>query len=211
MPKSKQRQNRSSSQWRQMQENDGFVREAARLGVRSRSYFKIEEIDRTFELFKQGQTVLDLGASPGGWSQYASSRIGSQGRVIAIDLLDMQPLNQVCFLQCDITRQQAVDELTSAIGERQVNVVLSDMAPNITGNSTIDSRNFSEIHEAIFNVCRTAMAEQGSLVFKFFQDNESSVLREVCTAQFADCKLYKPKASRSKSQEAYMIAKGFND
>ena len=209
MPKSNQRQNRSSSQWRQMQENDGFVREAARLGVRSRSYFKIEEIDRRFELFKQGQTVLDLGASPGGWSQYASSRIGSQGRVIAIDLLDMQPLNQVCFMQCDITQQQAVDELTSAFGERQVNVVLSDMAPNITGNSTIDSRNFSEIHEAIFNVCRTAMAEQGSLVFKFFQDNESSVLREVCAAQFADCKLYKPKASRSKSQEAYMIAKGF--
>ena len=209
MPKSNQRQNRSSSQWRQMQENDGFVREAARLGVRSRSYFKIEEIDRRFELFKQGQTVLDLGASPGGWSQYASSRIGSQGRVIAVDLLDMQPLNQVYFMQCDITQQQAVDELTSAIGERQVNVVLSDMAPNITGNSTIDSRNFSEIHEAIFNVCRTAMAEQGSLVFKFFQDNESSMLREVCAAQFADYKLYKPKASRSKSREAYMIAKGF--
>ena len=210
MPKSKQRQNRSSSRWRQMQENDGFVREAARLGVRSRSYFKIEEIDRKFELFKQGQTVLDLGASPGGWSQYVSSRIGLQGRVIAVDLLDMQPLNQVCFMQCDITQQQAVDELTSAFGERQVNVVLSDMAPNITGNSTIDSRNFSEIHEAIFKVCRTAMSEQGSLVFKFFQDNESSVLREMCTAQFADCKFYKPKASRSKSQEAYMIAKGFN-
>ena len=192
-----------------MQENDGFVREAARLGVRSRSYFKIEEIDRRFELFKQGQTVLDLGASPGGWSQYASSRIGSQGRVIAVDLLDMKPLNQVCFMQCDITQQQAVDELTSAIGETQVNVVLSDMAPNITGNSTIDSRNFSEIHEAIFNVCRTAMAGQGSLVFKFFQDNESSALREMCAAQFADCKFYKPKASRSKSQEAYMIAKGF--
>ena len=192
-----------------MQENDGFVREAARLGVRSRSYFKIEEIDRRFELFKQGQTVLDLGASPGGWSQYASSRIGSQGRVIAVDLLDMKPLNQVCFMQCDITQQQAVDELTSDIGERQVNVVISDMAPNITGNSTIDSRNFSEIHEAIFNVCRTAMAEQGSLVFKFFQDNESSVLREVCAAQFTDCKFYKPKASRLKSQEAYMIAKGF--
>ena len=210
MPRSIRRQNRSSSQWRQMQENDGFVREAARLGVRSRSYFKIEEIDRRFELFKQGQTVLDLGASPGGWSQYASSRIGSQGRVIAVDLLDMQPLNQVCFLQCDITQQQAVDELTSAIGEKQVNIVLSDMAPNITGNSTIDSRNFSEIHEAIFNVCCTVMAEQGSLIFKFFQDNESSVLREVCAVQFADCKLYKPKASRSKSQEAYLIAKGFN-
>ena len=209
MPRSKQRQNRSSSQWRQMQENDGFVREAARLDVRSRSYFKIEEIDRKFELFKQGQTVMDLGASPGGWSQYASSRIGSQGRVIAVDLLNMKPLNQVCFMQCDITQQQAVDELTSAIGERQVNVVLSDMAPNITGNSTIDSRNFSEIHEAIFNVCRTAMAGQGSLVFKFFQDNESSALREMCAAQFADCKFYKPKASRSKSQEAYMIAKGF--
>ena len=210
MPRSIRRQNRSSSQWRQMQENDGFVREAARLGVRSRSYFKIEEIDRRFELFKQGQTVLDLGASPGGWSQYASSRIGSQGRVIAVDLLDMQPLNQVCFLQCDITQQQAVDELTSAIGEKQVNIVLSDMAPNITGNSTIDSRNFSEIHEAVFNVCCTVMAEQGSLIFKFFQDNESSVLREVCAVQFADCKLYKPKASRSKSQEAYLIAKGFN-
>ena len=209
MPRSIRRQNRSSSQWRQMQENNGFVREAARLGVRSRSYFKIEEIDRRFELFKQGQTVLDLGASPGGWSQYASSRIGSQGRVIAVDLLDMKPLNQVCFMQCDITQQQAVDELTSDIGERQVNVVISDMAPNITGNSTIDSRNFSEIHEAIFNVCRTAMAEQGSLVFKFFQDNESSVLREVCAAQFTDCKFYKPKASRLKSQEAYMIAKGF--
>ena len=190
-----------------MQDSDGFVREAVRLGVRSRSYFKIQEIDRKFKLFSRGQTVLDLGASPGGWCQYAVSQIGPGGMVYAVDVLELKQLDQVQFIRCDITDQQSRKSLVSAMESQKVDLLLSDMAPNLTGNASVDSRNFSDLYEAIFDVCRLVLEQGGALVFKYFQDQESINLKRQCESQFDSCSIFKPKASRSRSQESYLIAK----
>ena len=193
-----------------MQDSDGFVREAVRLGVRSRSYFKIQEIDRKFKLFSRDQTVLDLGASPGGWCQYAVSRIGPGGLVYAVDVLELKHLDQVRFIRCDITDQQSRKGLLSAMESQKVDLLLSDMAPNLTGNASVDSRNFSDLYEAIFDVCNLVLKRNGTLVFKFFQDRESINLKRLCESQFDSCAVFKPKASRSRSQESYMIARRYS-
>ena len=192
-----------------MQDNDGFVREAVRLGVRSRSYFKLQEIDHKFRLFRPGQTVLDLGASPGGWCQYAVNQIGLSGTIYAVDVLEMKPIDRVHFIQCDISRSESVEELGAVIDGGKVDVVLSDMAPNLTGNASIDSRNFSDLYEAIFNVCHCVLTTGGHLVYKFFQDEDSRMLKEQCGSLFAECMVFKPKASRSRSQESYMVAQRY--
>ncbi|MDE0309989.1 MAG: RlmE family RNA methyltransferase [Acidiferrobacterales bacterium] len=175
------------------------MREAVRLGVRSRSYFKIQEMDHRFNLFSQDQTVLDLGASPGGWCQYAVSRIGSGGTVFAVDVLELKPLDQVHFIQSNITEQQSRKNLAQVLGTQKVNLVLSDMAPNLTGISSVDSRNFSDLYEAIYDVCDLILDRDGTLVFKFFRDHDSGTLRKQCESRFEACSVFKPKASRSRS------------
>ena len=204
------RSSKRSSSWRNMQDSDGFVREAVRLGIRSRSYFKIQEIDLRFNLFSLNQTVLDLGASPGGWCQYAVSRIGSGGKVYAVDVLELKPLEQVHFIRSNITEQQSRKNLLPAIGSQKIDLILSDMAPNLTGISSVDSKNFSELYEAIFDVCDLVLAKGGALVFKFFQDQDSVKLKRECESRFATCAVFKPKASRSRSQESYMIANRYS-
>ena len=204
------RRSKRSSDWRNMQDSDGFVREAVRLGVRSRSYFKIQEIDRKFKLFSRDQTVLDLGASPGGWCQYAVSQIGSGGMVYAVDVLELKQLDHVQFIRCDITDQQSRKSLVSVMESQKVDLLLSDMAPNLTGNASVDSRNFSDLYEAIFDVCRLVLEQGGALVFKYFQDQESINLKRQCESQFDSCSIFKPKASRSRSQESYMIARRYS-
>ncbi len=203
------RSSKRSSSWQNMQDSDGFVREAVRLGVRSRSYFKIQEIDRRFNLFSLSQTVLDLGASPGGWCQYAVSRIGPGGAVYAVDVLELKPLDQVHYIQSNIIEQQSRKDLSLAIGNQKADLVLSDMAPNLTGISSVDSRNFSDLYEAIFDVCSLVLVNRGTLVFKFFQDQDSVILKRQCESRFQTCTVFKPKASRSRSQESYMIARRY--
>ena len=197
---------KSSAQWRNKQSSDGFVREANRIGARSRSFFKIEEIDRKFGLFKSGCVVLDLGSSPGGWAQYSVTRVGQKGSVFAVDLLPMEPIPGVEFRQFDISLEQSMNGLLSLLGGKKVNILLSDMAPNITGNALIDSANYSHIYEAIFGVCDRVMATDGTLVFKFFQNSDSVELKMLCQTRFGKCKVHKPKSSRQRSQESYMVA-----
>ncbi len=200
---------RAMSKWQKFRQQDAFVREASRLGVRSRSYFKLEELDRRFDLLKPGMLVLDLGASPGGWSQYALSRIGVSGQVYATDIIGMIALHGVHFTQCDISSDGAVAQLTDHLEHRRVDVILSDMAPNITGNALIDARNYSDLYAAIFEIRDAALADSGALVFKFFSTGDTLLLKQNCHSYFDRCKIYKPKSSRSKSQESYMVARGF--
>ena len=200
---------RVTSKWQRFRHQDKFVREAARLDVRARSYFKLEELDQRFGLIKPGFTVLDLGASPGGWSQYVRSAIGKRGTVIAIDINPMKPLTDVEFLQLDLAQADAVAQLSNHLNHHKVDIVLSDMAPNITGNSLIDSRNYFDIYVAIFDICKTTLADSGSLVFKFFQTNETQFLKQNCQLLFKSCRVYKPKPSRSSSQETYMVAQDY--
>jgi len=191
-------------------EKDRYVREAGRIGARSRAYFKLQHIDQKHKIFADAQTVIDLGASPGGWSQYAASKVGPNGKVIAIDLLDMKEIAGVDFFQGDITSSQVTERINSALAGRGADAVLSDMAPNISGNCLVDARNYAEIYQAVFEVCGKALADGGSLVLKFFQTNESKQLKDLCSAVFAECRIQKPLSSRGASQESYIVAKGFN-
>ncbi len=204
------RSSKRSSSWRNMQDSDGYVREAVRLGVRSRSFFKLQEIDHRFNLFSLNQTVLDLGASPGGWCQYAVSRIGTGGTVYAVDILELKPLDQVHFIRSNIIEHQSRKDLSLAIGIQKIDLILSDMAPNLTGISSVDSRNFSDLYDAIFDVCSLTLGNGGTLVFKFFQDQDSVILKRKCEFRFETCSIFKPKASRSRSQESYMIASQYS-
>ena len=201
---------RHVSKWQRFRQKDVFVRNASRLGVRSRSFFKLEELDQQFKLLKSGMTVLDLGASPGGWSQYAQSKVGNKGMVLATDVLTMQPLSRVQFFQCDLAGNDAPMRLFDHLEQRKVDLVLSDLAPNITGNATIDSRNYFDLYAAIFNICEVVLIESGSLAFKFFQTEETSILKQNCKFLFDSCKIYKPQSSRSTSQESYMVSRNYH-
>ena len=201
---------RPVSKWQRFRQKDAFVRNASRLGVRSRSFFKLEELDQQFKLLKSGMKVLDLGASPGGWSQYAQSRVGKNGMVLATDILSMQPISGVQFIQCDLASNDAPMKLFDHLKQRKVDLVLSDMAPNITGNATIDSRNYFDLYAAIFKVCEVVLIESGSLAFKFFQTAETSILKQNCKILFDSCKIYKPQSSRSTSQESYMVSRNYH-
>ena len=125
-------------------------------------------MDRNFSLFKAGLTVLDLAASPGGWSQYACSRVGGEGQEFAVDILEMKSITGVRFLKLDLSAADTVERVTDWMGDRKANVVVSDMAPNSTGNSTIDAQNYSRLYTAIFVICGKILADSGSLVFKYF-------------------------------------------
>lgn len=200
---------KSSGRWRSERSRDVYANEASKKGLRSRSYFKLQELDQKFHLLKNCKCVLDLGAAPGGWSQYASKRVGSSGLVVAIDILRMDPLENVKIHRCDITSPDALDKIIDSLDDRSVDVVLSDMAPNISGNSTVDSRNFSSLHSGIFVVCEKLLAESGALVFKIFNDHTSVRLRDRCASAFLSSEFYKPKASRSRSSETYVVARGY--
>lgn len=167
-------------------------------------------MDRKFGLFKPGLTVLDLGASPGGWSQYACSRVGRQGEVYAVDVLDMQPISGVEFLKSDMSDADAVERVTKWMGHSKAHIIISDMAPNITGNSAIDAENFSDLYIAIFDISVRMLADSGSLAFKFFQTDATAGLRRNAQLMFASSTVCKPKASRTRSQEAYLVAQGYN-
>ncbi len=199
---------KSSSQWRRRQAVDPFVREAHRLGVRSRSYFKLQEIDRKFRLLAHGGAVLDLGAAPGGWVQYATRRVGSDGTVFAVDVLSMEPVAGAQIIKLDVTRASAGAELAVLLNGRSVDVMLSDIAPNITGNALIDAGNCARVYEAILGVCKQVLKKDGALVFKFFQHSEFAEYRRRCQQQFKSITVYKPKSSRQHSQEAYLVATG---
>ena len=166
---------------------------------------------KKFRLLQRGHTVLDLGASPGSWSQYALSRVGRRGKVFACDILQMKPLAGVQFIRCDLRNPESVESLVTIVNGKKVNLILSDMAPNITGNSSIDARNFSDLHDAMLNVCELTLVDSGSLAFKLFQSEEAVSLKQRCKASFRFCQFYKPSASRPKSKELFMIAKGHNE
>ena len=187
------------------------MREANRLGLRSRSYFKLEELNRKFSVVKEGMSVLDLGAAPGGWSQYASRIVGENGRVVAVDLLDMKPLPNVQFLQLDIAAENATKQIQAVLRNSPVDVVVSDMAPNITGIASTDALNFENLQEPMFKICTSVLRFGGNLIFKAFRDSEAVELKQKCLLQFEQCEFFKPKASRSRSSEFYVFAKNFKN
>lgn len=198
----------SSSRWLNEHFNDRFVQAAHKKGLRSRAWFKLEEIQKTDQLFKPGISVVDLGAAPGGWSQYVSSLIGNKGRIIACDLLAMDPIVGVDFIQGDFRDESVLNLLLERVGESKVNVVMSDMAPNMSGQPAVDIPKAMYLAELAVDMCKDVLAPNGAFIVKIFQGEGFDEYLKLIRSMFTKVKIRKPEASRARSREVYIVASG---
>lgn len=204
MPRSKQ-----SKRWLKEHFDDQYVKQAQEAGYRSRAVFKLQEIDEKDHLLKKGMTVVDLGAAPGGWCQYVRKRLAPSDKVIALDILEMEPLDGVVFIQGDFTEQAPLDELMQVLKGEKVDLVLSDMAPNISGMKVVDQPRAMYLAELAFDFCQKALKKGGDYLVKVFQgegfDDYLKMLRE----HFEQVIIRKPRASRARSREVYLLARHY--
>lgn len=200
---------RGSRRWLNEHFNDPYVREAQRRGLRSRAVFKLEAIDQKDHLLNPGQCVVDLGAAPGGWSEYAAARVGASGRVVAIDLLEMAPLPGVTFIQGDFSADEGLAALDAALDGKAVDLVLSDMAPNLSGQKAVDQPRSMLLAELALDFCADRLKPGGGLLVKVFQGQGFDALLNDMRRQFDRVSSRKPQASRDRSREVYLLARGF--
>ncbi|GJL81889.1 MAG: ribosomal RNA large subunit methyltransferase E [marine bacterium B5-7] len=210
MKKSGRRQSSSSQRWVNRQSSDVYVKKARDSGQRSRAVYKLEQLDQRDRLFKPGQVVVDLGASPGGWSQYLARRLGDTGRVLAIDLLAMEPLAGVEFIQGNFLEQEVRGRIQAVLGERLVDAVVSDMAPNLSGIRDRDEAMSETLHDAALSFTVDVLRPGGLMVVKVFEGRGRADLVARARSLFSSVVIRKPDASRSASPECYMVAKGYN-
>jgi 23S rRNA (uridine2552-2'-O)-methyltransferase len=204
MPRSK-----SSTQWLQEHFNDPYVKKAHTEGYRSRAIYKLKEIDDKERLFKPGMTVVDLGASPGGWTQWVSQKLDSSGRIIALDILPMDSLAGVEFISGDFREDIVLEALKRLVPEQSVDVLLSDMSPNMSGNMAIDIPRAMYLTELVFDFGRTMLKPGGTLLMKIFHGTGFDEMVKEARGQFKQVVIRKPSASRSRSRETYLLAKGY--
>jgi cell division protein FtsJ len=205
---SNKKRSASSTRWLNEHFNDRFVQQAQKKGLRSRAWFKLEEIQKSDKLFKPGITVVDLGAAPGGWSQYVASLIGNKGRIIACDLLPMDPIVGVDFLQGDFRDEAVLNALLERVGEEKVQVVMSDMAPNMSGQPAVDIPRAMYLVELALDMCKDVLAPNGSFIVKVFQGEGFEEYLKTVRTLFKTVKIRKPEASRARSREVYIVAMG---
>jgi len=194
----------SSTRWLQRQLNDPYVQEAKRTGYRARSVFKLEEIDARFALVEKGERVVDLGAAPGSWSQYAAKK---GARVVALDLLPMGPIQGVDVLQGDFLEPATQEALLARLGGK-VATVLSDIAPDATGRRLVDRLRAEAVGEAVVGFACAVLDNDGKLLLKLVKGAETAVM-DMARPHFAKLRLVRPKATRSDSSETYLLATGF--
>jgi 23S rRNA (uridine2552-2'-O)-methyltransferase len=198
----------SSTRWLERQLNDPYVRDAKIKGYRSRAAFKLIELDSRFHVLRKGTRVLDLGAAPGGWSQVAVARVGEEGNVVAVDILEMEPIAGAEILQADLLDAETPARLKAALGG-PADVVLSDMAAPTTGHRTTDHLRTTALLEAALDMAEAVLKPGGVFVGKTFQGGASSALLSRIKQRFASVKHVKPPASRAESVELYLVAIGF--
>jgi len=198
----------SSARWLERQLNDPYVHAAKSKGYRSRAAFKIVELDDKFRFFKKGARVLDLGAAPGGWSQIAVQRVGPAGRVVGMDILEMEPIEGVTLFQADMLDAETPQVLIGALGG-PADVVLTDMAAPTTGHRATDHLRTSTLLEAAIDMAEATLRPGGTFVGKAFQGGAANELLLRLKKRFASVKHVKPPASRSESVELYLVAQGF--
>ncbi|MFQ5995520.1 MAG: RlmE family RNA methyltransferase [Acidiferrobacterales bacterium] len=195
--------------WVREHESDSFVRRAQQEGYRARAVYKLREIDARYQLLRAGMTVIDLGAAPGGWSQYARERIGPSGRILALDLLEMQALQGVEFFRGDIADPAMLDLIEQCLAGRAVDLVISDMAPNISGDRVSDQTRAIELATAVLAFAPRVLAPGGHLLLKAFQGEGFTDLRQAMRPAFAKFSTCKPQASRTRSREIYLLGQQF--
>lgn len=199
---------RSSRQWLREHFDDEFVQRAWKEGYRSRAVYKLKELDRQDRLLRPGLTVVDLGAAPGGWAQYVRERVGEGGRVIAIDLLPIAPLPGVECLQGDFTEPEVLDLLLERLAGRRADLVISDMAPNISGIGPSDQARAMYLAELALDFAVGHLALGGVCLIKTFQGEGFPELLRRVRRQFTSSAVRKPEASRARSAEMYVVGKG---
>ncbi len=197
---------KSSSRWLREHFDDEYVLRAQREGWRSRAVYKLEELDQKYRLLKPGMTVVDLGAAPGGWSQYAAKILGAKGQVFALDILPMEPLPGVEFIEGDFRDEAILAQLKDRFGERPIDLVMSDMAPNISGMGAVDQPRAMYLVELAVDFAREMLKPGGTFVCKVFQGEGFDALVQSLRQDFSKIVVRKPKASRPRSREVYLVA-----
>jgi len=203
------RRSRSSGHWRKQQQSDPYVQRAAQENWRSRAVFKLEQIQSKERILKIGMRCIDLGAAPGGWSQFAARIVTSKGQILAIDLKPMEPIEGVETIEGDFTSPETLVRVTRAIQDAKVDLVMSDVAPNITGSRAVDQPRAMQLAEDALELCRTMLRPGGSFLVKLFQGEGFETFVEVTRTQFQKVRLIKPKASRPESREIYLLARNY--
>lgn len=196
---------RTSRAWIRAHINDNFVRKANHEGYRSRAAYKLQEIAWRDMLFAPGMTVVDLGAAPGSWSQVALESVGPTGTVFALDMLDMQPLPGVAFIQGDFRESDILTTLEAALNGKRVDLVISDMSPNLTGIRVSDQAQGMYLAELALMFCREHLNPGRNFLVKVFQGSDFEAFRQLMQADFAKVVIRKPKASRDRSKELYLL------
>jgi len=177
--------------------------------LRSRAVFKLMEIQEKYRLLKPGMNVLDLGAAPGGWSVYARQMVGKNDKVIALDMLPMETITGVDFIQGDFRENNVLEKLYELLDGIEINIVMSDMAPNISGNREVDQPRSVYLAELALDTARTVLAGQGSFLVKLFQGEGFEAFHREVRQSFSRVSIRKPKASRPRSKEVYILGSGF--
>ena len=188
--------------------DDHYVKMAQKAGYRSRATFKLEEIDKKDKLIRPGMVVVDLGSAPGGWSDYALRKMGDKGTVVALDILPMTPLTGVHFIEGDFREDHVLDELNEVVNGQQIDLVLSDMAPNITGVSSIDQPTSMYLVELALDFALNNLSKQGCFLVKVFQGEGFEQYMKAMRDGFQKVTTRKPDASRPRSREVYLLGRG---
>jgi 23S rRNA (uridine2552-2'-O)-methyltransferase len=199
---------KSSHNWLQEHVNDPYVKQAQRDGYRSRASYKLIQLNEKDKLLRPGMLIVDLGSAPGGWSQVAARLLGERGRVVATDILPMDPLKNVEFVQGDFTEEAVLNQVLGLLGGHPPDLVLCDIAPNITGIDSADQASSMYLAELALDFVRQALKPQGDFVVKVFQGAGSDAYLKDLRTSFDKVLVRKPAASRPRSREVYVVAKG---
>jgi len=205
---------KSSKSWLKEHFDDEFVRRSQQDGYRSRAIYKFIEIDKKDRLVKPGMTIIDLGAAPGGWSEYCVKKLGKKGTIVALDILPMEPIEGVTIIEGDFRENLVFDELMTVIGvgennRGKVDLVISDMAPNISGMGSVDMPRAYYLSELALDLARQVLKPGGGLLVKLFQGEGFEAYNKELKSSFAKVVMRKPRASRARSREVYALATGF--
>ncbi len=200
---------KSSKTWLKEHFDDEYVRRSQQDGYRSRAIYKLIEIDKKDRLLKPGMTVIDLGAAPGGWSEYCVKKLGKKGTMVALDILPMEPIDGVVIIEGDFREDAVFEELMAVMDNDRADLVISDIAPNITGMGSVDMPGAYYLCELALDLARQVLKPGGGFLVKLFQGDGFEVYNKELKASFSRVVMRKPKASRARSREVYALATGF--
>ncbi len=203
------KRSKSSANWLTEHHNDQYVQQSKKDGYRSRAVYKLIEIDEKDKMFKKGMRVVDLGAAPGSWTQYAVEKLGEKGIMVASDILPMDSYSYVQFVEGDFREQKVLDEILTHLGGRKADVVMSDMAPNFSGVKAVDLPSAMYLNELAVDMANLVLKKGGNFICKVFHGDGFEGLVKNLRTQFDKVKIRKPKASRPRSKEVYIVALGF--